>query len=173
MACAMISDRLSFFYCTGKSTLNFQAIVFHQFCEGLGLASRIALLPTTTTLSKVMMYTAFIFTTPIGIAIGIGVRQNYNGNDRDTLLTIGVMDSISAGVLLYSSLVQIMVGDFINNKQMLWASNGRVFFALTCFTLGAIVMVSWWSNVSEMRPSLTLLFSYLFLCSQSVLGLWA
>ena len=54
------------------------AITFHQLCEGLGLASRIALLRKTAagSLLKIAMCSAFCLTTPVGIAIGIGVRQS-------------------------------------------------------------------------------------------------
>ncbi|KAL9934499.1 hypothetical protein V8E36_006955 [Tilletia maclaganii] len=116
------------------------AISFHQFCAGVALASRIALLPTTSLLAKVMMYAAFVLTTPIGVAIGIGVRRTFNGNDRNTLLAIGTLNSISAGILIYASLVQIVAGDFIYNRSMLKAPSSRSLIAFTVFTLGALIM---------------------------------
>ncbi|KAK0527090.1 high-affinity Zn(2+) transporter zrt1 [Tilletia horrida] len=116
------------------------AIAFHQFCEGLALASRIALLPTTGLLAKVLMYGAFVLTTPVGVAIGIGVRRHFNGNDRDTLLAIGTLNSISAGILIYAALVQIVAGDFIYNRTMLLAPLRRPLTAFIFFTLGAIAM---------------------------------
>lgn len=67
---------------------------------------------------------------------------NSNGNDRDTLLAIGILNSISAGILIYSALVQIISGDFIHNRGMLHASFSRAIAALTSFTIGALVMVS-------------------------------
>ncbi|KAE8216718.1 hypothetical protein CF327_g194 [Tilletia walkeri] len=47
-----------------------------EFCEGLALASRIAILPTTRLLTKLLMYAAFVLTTPVGVSIRIGVRQS-------------------------------------------------------------------------------------------------
>jgi hypothetical protein len=38
--------------------------------------------------------------TPIGIAIGIGVHESYNVNGKAALLSIGILDAISAGILL-------------------------------------------------------------------------
>ncbi|CAD6891334.1 unnamed protein product [Tilletia laevis] len=116
------------------------AIAFHQFCEGLALASRISILPTTWMLTKLLMYAVFVLTTPVGVAIGIGVRQSYNGNNRSTLLAIGSLNSISAGILIYSAMVQIIAGDFIYNKEMLLAPIRRPLIAFVFFTLGAIVM---------------------------------
>ncbi|KAE8218937.1 hypothetical protein CF319_g7276 [Tilletia indica] len=116
------------------------AIVFHQFCEGVALASRIAVLTTTRMLTKLVMYTAFVLTTPVGVAIGIGVRQFFNGNDRSTLLAIGSLNSISAGILIYSAMVQIIAGDFIYNKAMLTAPLRRPLAAFFFFTIGAFIM---------------------------------
>lgn len=118
------------------------AILWHQFCEGLALASRIVLLPTLGTLKIWLMYVAFCITTPLGIVIGIGVRQSYNGNDRSTLLAIGILTSISAGILLYASFIQIIMHDFFFDKRMQEASWSRAAAAIVFFTLGIIVMVS-------------------------------
>ncbi|KAK0560636.1 high-affinity Zn(2+) transporter zrt1 [Tilletia horrida] len=116
------------------------AIAFHQFCEGVALASRIALLPTTGMVAKILMYAAFVVTTPVGTAIGVGVRQTFNGNDRDTLLAIGTLNSISAGILIYAALVQIIAGEFIYNRSMLTAPASRGIIAFAFFTLGALIM---------------------------------
>merc|ERR1712093_772808 len=82
------------------------AIVFHQFFEGLALGSRIALLifHNASKLRKLFLALAFGIITPIGIAIGVGVHETYNVNGRAALISIGVLDSISAGILLYVGL---------------------------------------------------------------------
>lgn len=51
------------------------------------------------------------FITPIGIAIGIGVHSSYNPNSGAALLSIGILDSISAGILLYAGLVELLYHD--------------------------------------------------------------
>lgn len=117
------------------------AINMHQACEGLGLATRISLLATRTRVHY-LLYFAFCITTPLGMAIGTGIRQRYNASDRNTLLTLGVLNSISAGILIYSALVQLMAGDFLYNRSMLSASLKRCLSALAAFVLGAIAMVS-------------------------------
>ncbi|CAO1622735.1 unnamed protein product [Sympodiomycopsis kandeliae] len=118
------------------------AIVFHQFCEGLSLSSRIALLAHNAAgnFFKIVSHTFFVLSTPLGVAIGIGVRQSFNGNNRDTLLAIGTLDAISAGILLYSGFVQIIVGDFLNNAGLLRASTGKSVAAVALFTAGIFIM---------------------------------
>jgi len=49
--------------------------------------------------------------TPIGVAIGIGVHSAYNPNSGAALLSIGVLDSISAGILIYAGLVEMLAHD--------------------------------------------------------------
>lgn len=120
------------------------AIVFHQFCEGLSLSTRVALLSaqSASAFLKILLHMLFILSTPVGVAIGIGVRKSFNGNNRDTLLAIGTLDAISAGILLYSGFVQIIVGDFLNNKSLLSAGTGRSIAAVALFTAGIFIMVS-------------------------------
>ena len=42
---------------------------------------------------------AFIFaiTTPVGIAIGIGIASTYNANSSNALITQGIFDAVSTG----------------------------------------------------------------------------
>ena len=46
-------------------------------------------------------------TTPIGIAVGIGIRRSYAPGSSRALVTNGFFDSISAGVLLWTGLVEV------------------------------------------------------------------
>ncbi|KAE8263877.1 hypothetical protein A4X09_0g7115 [Tilletia walkeri] len=89
-----------------------------------GPGSRIAILPDTSLFAKFLMYTAFSVITPLGVAIGIGTRQSY----------------ISAGIMIYSAMVQILADDFVYNKAMLTAPLRRSLSAFVLFTLGATVM---------------------------------
>ena len=68
--------------------------------EGLALGSRIALLPPncTSSLTRYLLALAFALITPIGMAIGMGVLHNFNENDKHTLIALGTLDSLSAGV---------------------------------------------------------------------------
>jgi zinc transporter 1/2/3 len=86
-------------------------IVFHQFFEAAALGSRIALLYWISRMRALLMGTAFILITPIGVAIGIGVRKSFAQNGKASLLAIGILNSVSAGILLYTAF-RLLSGDF-------------------------------------------------------------
>lgn len=88
-------------------------IVFHQFFEGLALGARIAALPTKIFPSKTLMAASFALITPIGMAIGMGVLNSFNGNDRDTLIALGTLDALSAGILVWVGVVDMWARDWV------------------------------------------------------------
>jgi zinc transporter 1/2/3 len=75
-------------------------VIFHQFFEGLALGARIALLDFASKWTPWIMGLAFTFITPIGIAIGVGVHENFSANGKAPLLSVGILNSISAGILV-------------------------------------------------------------------------
>lgn len=77
--------------------------------------------------------------TPTGIAIGVGVRNTFQPNDPSTIIVIGVLDSLSAGVLLYGALVDMIAKDFLSG-EMLEASTGRLCVAIISLVVGAAIM---------------------------------
>lgn len=88
-------------------------IVFHQFFEGMALGARIALLPGAIFPSKFIMGCAFSLITPIGMAIGLGVLHSFNGNDRSTIIALGTLDALSAGVLVWNGVVDMWARDWV------------------------------------------------------------
>lgn len=116
------------------------AITFHQLFEGLALGSRLSLLKWKSTGYKLLMATAFVLTTPLGVAIGVGVRKSFNGNNAATLVVLGTFHSLSAGILLYTALVELLAGDFIHNKGMQKSSLFRCVAAVTALTVGVMAM---------------------------------
>jgi zinc transporter ZupT len=95
------------------------AISFHQTFEGLALGSRIAGIPafSTTSLKPWAMSLMYGVTTPIGQAIGLGVQGLYDPASELGLLMVGIMNAISAGLLLYAGLVQLLAEDFLTDKS--------------------------------------------------------
>ncbi|EEQ91531.1 zinc/iron transporter [Blastomyces dermatitidis ER-3] len=91
----------------------FIVIIFHQMFEGLALGARIAQLGAALTPSKLSMATAFALITPIGMAIGLGVIHQFNGNDRSTIIAIGTLDALSAGILSWVSLIDMWSHDWL------------------------------------------------------------
>ncbi|GAA5983026.1 hypothetical protein JCM5350_003546 [Sporobolomyces pararoseus] len=119
----------------------FIAIVFHQLFEGLALGSRIGQLvwKSGQGYKKWLMALTFGLITPIGIAIGMGVHATYNPNSGASLLSIGVLDSISAGILIYGGIVECLYHDFMHGS-LARASNSRVFAALFFVLAGSLCM---------------------------------
>ncbi|CAN1327851.1 Zinc transporter 1 [Linum perenne] len=59
-----------------------------------------------------MMVAFFSFTTPIGIAAGICIARIYSESSQTTLVVGGLMNSASAGILIYMALVDLLAQDF-------------------------------------------------------------
>lgn len=85
---------------------------------------------------------AFLYgiTTPLGIAVGLGVRSTYNPDSTTASIVSGVLDSLSAGVLIYTGLVELLAHEFIFNKDMREASTGHLAYACSCMLAGAGLM---------------------------------
>ncbi|CAI7649424.1 unnamed protein product [Penicillium pancosmium] len=117
-------------------------LVFHQTFEGLGLGSRLAMLPWPRSKRHTPYFLglAFGLSTPIAIAIGLGVRNSYPPEGRTTLIVNGVFDSISAGILIYTALVELMAHEFMFSHSMRQAPIRDVLAAFTLLCMGAALM---------------------------------
>ncbi|EEP77509.1 hypothetical protein UREG_02358 [Uncinocarpus reesii 1704] len=117
-------------------------LVFHQTFEGLGLGSRLATIPwpSSKRLTPYILAISFGLSTPIAIAIGLGVRNTYPPEGRTTLIVNGVFDSISAGILIYTSLVELMAHEFMFSTSMRRAPIRTVLAAFGLLCLGAALM---------------------------------
>ncbi|KAL4817427.1 ZIP zinc transporter-domain-containing protein [Aspergillus spinulosporus] len=116
-------------------------IVFHQFFEGLALGARIALLPGRTFPSKAIMGGVFALITPIGMAIGMGVIHSFNGQDRETLIALGTLDALSAGILTWVGVVDMWARDWvIEGGDMFSAPLGHVAAGGISLVAGMILM---------------------------------
>ncbi|KAI1101717.1 Zinc/iron permease [Jackrogersella minutella] len=94
------------------------AILFHQMFEGLGLGSRIAAVPYPKgSIRPWLLVFAFGTTAPIGQAIGLIVRNSYDPNSAFGLIIVGIFNSISSGLLIYASLVDLLAEDFLSEES--------------------------------------------------------
>ncbi|KAG1780921.1 ZIP-like iron-zinc transporter [Suillus placidus] len=120
----------------------FVVIVFHQTFEGLGIGTRLAYLQLPKKYNYVAICGALLYgiTTPIGIAVGLGVQNTYNPGSTTASIVSGVLDSLSAGILLYTGLVELLAHEFIFNKEMITGSNGHVAYAVSCMLFGCGIM---------------------------------
>lgn len=117
----------------------FIVIVFHQFFEGLALSSRIISITNASLSTKLVMALMFALITPIGMAIGIGVLNKFNGNDPSTLIALGTLDSFSAGVLLWTGLIEMWSHDWLHG-HLRNSSFVKTTVALVSLILGMLLM---------------------------------
>ncbi|CDZ96595.1 Fe2 /Zn2 regulated transporter [Phaffia rhodozyma] len=123
-------------------TVIFIVIIFHQAFEGLGLGARLAFLPLPARMNwiPIAMGVFYAALTPIGMAIGLGARYTYQSSANGALIATGVLDSISAGILLWTSLVELMAHEFLLSPTMLKESLGRVIYVFSCILFGCALM---------------------------------
>ncbi|KAF2132104.1 Zip-domain-containing protein [Dothidotthia symphoricarpi CBS 119687] len=94
------------------------AIIFHQTFEGLALGVRIAAIEWPEhALQPWLMAIAYGCTTPLGQAIGIATHTLYSPGSEIGLLVVGIMNAISAGFLIFASLVELMSEDFLSDES--------------------------------------------------------
>lgn len=55
--------------------------------------------------------------TPIGQAIGIATHSLYSPDSEVGLLLVGTMNAISAGLLIFASLVELLSEDFLSDES--------------------------------------------------------
>lgn len=116
-------------------------IVFHQFFEGLALGVRIALLPDPFIWTKLSLAIAFAAITPLGMAIGLGVLRTFNGNEPSTIVAIGTLDALSAGILLWAGMVDMWARDWVfEDGEMVGAALGQVIMGLVALMAGMGLM---------------------------------
>lgn len=120
----------------------FIALSFHQFFEAIALGAQIARLKKKSIIPAIVMIILFTISTPAGVAIGIGIRSNsYNPKAVSTLLINGIFDSISAGILIYVSLVNLMAAEMGPQCHEFFALKKRLkLLYFIAFYLGVAVM---------------------------------
>ncbi|KAK7418444.1 high-affinity Zn(2+) transporter zrt1 [Neonectria punicea] len=145
-------------------------IIFHQMFEGIALGTRIASLghggvtfshpgqthmhahdapvpvvdrsqPSTVSLGKkLLLASGFALVTPIGMAIGIGVLDVFNGNDPKTIVAIGTLDALSAGILVWVGLVEMWAHDWMLGGELTEAGALTTTLAMFGLLVGMILM---------------------------------
>ncbi|KAL0081343.1 Zinc/iron permease [Phycomyces blakesleeanus] len=93
------------------------ALVFHQFFEGLALGTRINELKYKSLAKPIIMGCLYILMTPIGISIGVGIHASFNPNSYSNVLSQAILDSLSAGILLYNAYVSLMSLEISHNTK--------------------------------------------------------
>ncbi|KAF7724062.1 high-affinity Zn(2+) transporter zrt1 [Apophysomyces ossiformis] len=125
---------------TDEFTTLLIALVFHQFFEGIALGTRINDLNCKTWLKPFVMGILFIIMTPIGVAIGVGIRQSFNPLSSSSVLAQAILDSLSAGILLYNAYVSLMSIEINHNAGFRKSPLSRKVVCFLSMYIGAGLM---------------------------------
>lgn len=117
------------------------AIAFHQTFEGLALGSRISVIAWgSRTWQPWLMAFAYGCTTPLGQAIGLATHSLYSPESEIGLVLVGVMNAVSAGLLTFASLVELLSEDFLSDESWRRLRGKRRVTACLLVFLGALCM---------------------------------
>lgn len=112
-----------------------------EMFEGLALGARIASLNwPKRAMQPWMMSLAYGCTTPIGQGIGLATHSLYSPDSETGLLLVGTMNAISAGLLIFASLVELMSEDFLSDESWRVLRGKKRIFACILVFLGAFLM---------------------------------
>lgn len=82
-----------------------------QGFEGIALGG--AFLKARLPMLKVLVLgLVFALTCPLGVAIGLGVASSYNPNSSTALAIEGSFNAVSAGILIYNGIVDLLLPTF-------------------------------------------------------------
>lgn len=129
------------------STL-YPVLVFHQSFEGLGIGARLSAIefPRSKRWVPYALCIAYGLTTPISVAIGLGVRTTYNGESWTVNIVSGVLDAISAGILIYTGLVEMMARDYLFNAHRTKSIKVLLFSVISMmFGAGLMALLGKWA----------------------------
>ncbi|KDQ18150.1 hypothetical protein BOTBODRAFT_171823 [Botryobasidium botryosum FD-172 SS1] len=145
------------------------AIIFHQVFEGLTLGVRLAaLVPPTPSISTspstppirdqrlLPSIFSFLFALPIPLLIFIGMFLPFSSElspappdshhpcpppfEQKIIILQGVTCSVSAGLLIYVSCIELLAGDFMSDDEMRRSKVKKQVAALLSLVLGAVAM---------------------------------
>ena len=86
------------------------------------------------------MALAYGCTTPIGQVLGIATHTLYSPDSQTGLLMVGIMNAISAGLLTFASLVELLSEDFLSDDSWRFLRGRRRVYACLLVFLGAFFM---------------------------------
>uniref|UniRef100_A0A804Q1Q4 Zinc transporter 5 n=1 Tax=Zea mays TaxID=4577 RepID=A0A804Q1Q4_MAIZE len=132
------------------------ALTFHQLFEGIGLGGCIVQRDDKGFLSvppqakfrlrsMVAMAVFFSLTTPIGVAIGIGISSAYDETSQTALVVQGLFEAAAAGILVYMALVDILREDFMSARVQGSAPLQAALSASLLLGAGLMSMLAIWA----------------------------
>jgi zinc transporter 1/2/3 len=106
----------------------------------MALGTRLNYLDYKRWYKAVIMGLIYIVMTPIGIAIGVGIRSAYNPNSFSAVLSSAILDSLAAGILLYNAYVSLMSMEISHSPAFHNATTTRKVCSFISMYVGAGLM---------------------------------
>ena len=120
------------------------ALSFHQMFEGLAMGSQIAAVGFKSWKAIVLALT-YTVSAPVGVAIGIGIRSSYDANSASAILSQGILDAISGGIILYTGFVTMLASEFASDFHEFKTTPVRVaMFIALWFGAGVLSFIGIW-----------------------------
>ncbi|KAK4207050.1 zinc-regulated transporter 1 [Rhypophila decipiens] len=119
----------------------YPVVVFHQAFEGLGIGARLSVIPFPPRFTWLPWSFCALYglSTPLSLAAGLFIAKAYDPASFTASIVSGVLDSISAGILLYTGLVELLARDFLFNPDRTRKTK-RICFMLGSLFLGLFLM---------------------------------
>lgn len=111
-----------------------------QFFEGVALGTRVNDMNHKSWVKPVILGLLFVIMTPLGIAIGICIHSSYNGNSYSAVLSSAILDSLSAGILLYNAYISLMSAEVNHSRTFQQYSFIRKLSCFAAMYVGAGLM---------------------------------
>lgn len=122
------------------------AISFHQFFEGLALSSVVSEFIQEKSNLSFYLLSIYILSTPVGCLIGIVSRNLLAENVIGSNSIQGILESTSAGILIYNSTVNLLQPLF-SSKEYHDSPNSSKLLDALCVWVGCIIMaiIGYWA----------------------------
>ncbi|KXJ87931.1 hypothetical protein Micbo1qcDRAFT_178579 [Microdochium bolleyi] len=90
---------------------------------------------------KHLLALCFTLVTPLGMLLGIALLGTFNGNNPSTIIAIGTLDALSAGILAWFGVVEMWAHDWLVEGAEMAAQDGTgVTVGLGSLVLGMVMM---------------------------------
>lgn len=94
-----------------------------------------------------LMGLLFCSMTPFGCAIGIGVHSFFQADLSTSILASAILDSLSAGILLYNGYISLMSKEMNQNPEFCRSTTARktICFLSMYFGAGVMALIGKWA----------------------------
>lgn len=94
------------------------AISVHQLFEGIAVSSLVVDHFYNLKWTSLFLSTCYVLSTPLGVVIGILTASTLDQQTPGTVVLLGVLEALAAGILIYDSIANLMIPSFTDtNKQ--------------------------------------------------------